>query len=88
MTATPASAPTLTGMSDGIIGKDDGIWTIVCRDCGGTCSGESLLAVIREREMLFHASGWPNGSNPRLCADCRLARGCHCHACEEERVEA
>lgn len=35
--------------------------------------------------LRFHPRGWPDGTNPRLCKQCRLARGCKCWRCEWER---
>ena len=81
----PKQLPTLPGCVDGVVGHDLTGWTVQCRDCGRTSTNEVVLLAIRERETRFHTRGWPDGSNPRLCRECRLNRGCHCQNCEEER---
>ena len=40
---------------------------------------------ITLRGARFHSGGWPDGTNPRLCRDCRLARGRDCRNCQHER---
>ena len=35
-----------------------------------------------------HNGGWGDGTSPRLCKPCRLARGCRCYGCESERQGA
>lgn len=80
-----AQLPTLPDMVDGIVGRDLLGVTLQCRDCGDTVTATRIWQAIRARAMHFHAIGWPDGTNPRLCRDCRLARGCRCERCEEER---
>ena len=46
---------------------------------------DALAAAITLRGARFHSGGWPDGTNPRLCRDCRLARGCDCRNCQHER---
>lgn len=79
----PDLTPTLPGYVNGIIGRDP--WRIQCQDCALISEDDHLiLALKRHGGMIFH-HGWPDGTNPRLCRACRLARGCHCDACERER---
>lgn len=73
--------PTLPGCVQGIVGMDP--WRVQCQTCGHITENESLFFAIRERAMTFHE--WPDGSNPRMCRDCRLARGCDCDPCKRER---
>ena len=83
--ATPAEArdtPTLPGCVDGIIGRDP--WVVVCRDCGATASGTWLYGLVAFEGFRFHARSWPDGTNPRLCRACRLARWCDCYGCRCE----
>ena len=80
-------APTLGGCVDGVICDDP--WTVACRDCGRTGTGKHvLLAILDGDDCRFHIGGWPDGTNPRLCRACRLARGCDCRLCRKERDEA
>lgn len=75
--------PTLPGMVDGIVGHDLLGWTVQCADCHDTVTAPKIWQAIQDRGMRFHP--WPDGTNPRLCRACRLARGCDCHGCECER---
>ena len=85
--ATPdelRAAPTLDDCVDGVICDDP--WTVACRDCGRTGTGKHvLLAILDGDDCRFHIGGWPDGTNPRLCRACRLARGCDCYGCQCER---
>lgn len=82
--ATPdKTAPSLPGWSDGLIGRDP--WVVVCRDCGTTASDNWLFRLVAMDGFHFHSAPWPDGTNPRLCRACRLARGCDCYGCEVER---
>lgn len=81
-----AQLPTLAGMVEGIVGHDLLGWTVQCRECGDTNThAVPLLAMSYPKNIRFHYGGWPDGTNPRLCRACRLARGCHCTGCGEER---
>lgn len=81
-----AQLPTLAGMVDGIVGRDLLGWTVQCRQCGDTATSPMMLTAMRGTKAIrFHHGGWPDGTNPRLCRACRLARGCHCYGCDEER---
>ena len=71
---TADQLPTLPGMVDGIVGHDLLGWTVQCRACGATSTAQTALAAITLRGARFHSGGWPDGTNPRLCADCRTAR--------------
>jgi len=73
--------PTLPNSVEGIVGE--GPWRVQCQECGVIGEHRILLHAIRSHELLFHE--WPDGANPRLCRDCRLARNCACHRCAEER---
>lgn len=75
--------PTLPGMVDGIVGRDLLGWTIQCRGCGRTSTARRVHDAMRELGAHFHK--WPDDTNPRLCRDCRLTRGCDCHRCKCER---
>ena len=92
-TATlPAQLPTLPDKVEGIVCLDP--FTIQCRGCGTTDTehtvrapkGKPHLTVMFSR-IRFHPTTWTTGDtdNPRLCAPCRLGRGCQCHACRDER---
>ena len=80
-----AQLPTLAGMVDGIVGRDLLGWTVQCRECGDTATDGWLFRLVGIQAIRFHRGGWPDGTNPRLCRACRLARGCHCTGCDEER---
>ena len=82
---TAHQLPTLPGMVDGVVGHDLLGWTVQCRSCGATSTHTNLLLAIRTAGMHFHNGGWDDGINPRLCRDCRLARGCDCWRCQEDR---
>lgn len=78
--------PTLPGMVDGIVGHDLLGWTIQCRECGKTDTSDWLLGLVSIKGFHFHNLAWPdNQPNVRLCRDCRLARGCDCEPCNDER---
>jgi len=68
------ATPGLPGHLDGILARDP--WTLICRDCGITSTARSILAAIELAglSLRFMGVGWPDGTNPRLCADCRTAR--------------
>lgn len=79
--------PTLPGMVDGIVGRDLLGWTVQCSQCGTTNTDPSLLIAMRGKTAIrFHYGAWDDGTNPRLCRDCRLGRGCDCQGCREERA--
>lgn len=83
-----AQQPTLPGHVDGVIANDLTGITIQCRGCGrtGTHPTSPIIAMNNAGRARFHGkTGWPDGTNPRLCQECRLARGCTCYHCEEER---
>ena len=80
-----AQLPTLAGMVDGIVGHDLLGWTVQCRQCGRIGRGATALLAILDGGIRFHFPAWPDGTNPRLCRTCRLARGCRCTSCDEER---
>ena len=78
--------PTLPGYMDGVVGHDLLGYTIQCRECGRSATHlQPRLAIINAGDCRFHRDGWPDGTNPRLCRACRLARECPCHDCECER---
>ena len=68
------ATPSLPGHLDGILARDP--WTLICRDCGITSTARSLVLAIdlAGLSLRFMGVGWPDGTNPRLCADCRTAR--------------
>ena len=82
--------PTAPGCVEGIISRDP--VRIQCQECGRIDSALSLglkrttpAAVIQASTIRFHPAGWGDKTDPRLCRVCRLARGCTCHRCTEER---
>ncbi len=88
--------PTVPGMVEGIISDRPRI--LQCQECGVTDDAASVgspqlglrkpVVVHLRSSLRFHSvQPWPDGrtDNPRLCRDCRLARGCHCQRCDEER---
>lgn len=80
----PEILPTLPGCVAGIVGQDP--WQVQCQECGHISEHKHLILAIRARELVFHP--WADGTNPRLCTDCRLARDCDCERCRGERAEA
>ena len=72
--------PTLAGMVDGIVGRDLLGWTVQCAECAAT----ETVTLLVQATIRFHRP-WSDGTNPRLCRACRLARGCHCYGCDEQR---
>ena len=81
-----AQLPTLPEMVDGIVGHDLLGWAVQCRECGRIGRGTTVLMAILDGGIRFHQ--WPDGTNPRLCRDCRQKRGCGCWTCSEERRHA
>lgn len=77
--------PTLPGVVDGIISIDPP--RLQCRGCGRIDEGKpgKMNLLIITSDIYFHGAGWPDGTNPRLCQTCRLARGCDCSRCDELR---
>ena len=87
--------PTLPGKAEGIVGLDP--IEIQCRGCGAVDNPDTLriardhpravALVILLSSIHFHARPWTTGhtDNPRLCKQCRQARGCRCEACSYER---
>ena len=82
---TTAQLPTLPEMVDGIVEHDLLGWAVQCRDCGRIGRGATVLMAILDGGIRFHLPAWPDGTNPRLCRDCRQKRGCGCWTCSEER---
>jgi hypothetical protein len=83
----------LDGGAPGIICRDP--YTVQCSECGATDDPDTLgvpqtgrtnpnLVLVLTR-IRFHSKGWDDGTNPRLCRPCRLARGCTCWSCDNER---
>ena len=70
--------PTLPGLIGGIVGDDVLGWTVQCRECGDTATHPKLVLAIMAGGMRFHHGDWPDGTNPRLCRDCRQKRGWSC----------
>ena len=60
-------------------------WTLQCRECGRLATGKTVMLAYLVAGMRFHYPAWPDGTNPRLCTDCRQKRGCGCWSCGEER---
>ena len=91
--ALPTILPSVTGVP-GIVGLDP--VRIQCQQCGVIDDPDTLgcrtahrnpsLAVVLS-DIRFHADLWSSGhtDNPRLCRDCRQARGCTCTSCSDER---
>lgn len=87
--------PTIPGTVNGIVSLDPRV--LQCQDCGAKDDADTvgLPETARKRpnlvhirsSMRFHVGGWDGDpdNNPRLCRDCRLARGCTCGSCEYER---
>lgn len=91
----PVIFPTVPGTVNGIVSLDPRI--LQCQECGATDDADSVgLSETGRRNpamvhilssMRFHPRPWSGGQtdNPRLCRDCRLARGCGCLMCADER---
>lgn len=89
----PARASDLLDDAPGIINRDP--YTVQCAQCGATDDPDTLGVPISGRRnpnlvlvlttIRFHAKGWDDGTNPRLCQQCRLARGCTCWSCAAAR---
>lgn len=75
--------PTLPVYLDGIVGFDLLGWTVQCSECATTATDGWLFRLVSMQGFRFHP--WPDGTNPRLCRNCRLARGCGCQSCTDER---
>ena len=87
--------PTVPGLVNGIISRDPR--QIQCQECGCIEDWETTggrpdrrvnPAMVHILSSLhFHTRTWTSGhaDNPRLCRDCRLARGCTCGNCADER---
>ena len=80
---TTAQLPTLPGHLEGVVEHTLVDWAVQCRECGRIGRGPRVLLAILDGGIRFHE--WPDGTNPRLCRDCRLSRGCSCWTCSEER---
>lgn len=46
-------------------------------------SGRIQIAALSH--IHFHWPPWPDGTNPRECQPCRMARGCACAECSWQR---
>lgn len=91
--ALPILQPTLPGKAEGVTCLDPP--TLQCQECGATATPASVEwtsggwdAVVLTSGLHFHVGGWPDGSNPRLCRPCRVARGCNCWSCTSARRTA
>ena len=80
---TTAQLPTLPGHVEGVVERTLVDWAVQCRECGRIGRGPRMLLAILDGGIRFHE--WPDGTNPRLCRDCRQIRGCACWTCSEER---
>ena len=80
---TTNQLPTLPGHVEGIVEHTLVDWAVQCRECGRIGRGRRVLLAILDGGIRFHQ--WPDGTNPRLCRDCRQTRGCGCWTCSEER---
>ena len=80
---TTAQLPTLPGHVEGVVEHTLVDWAVQCRECGRIGRGTRVLLAILDGGIRFHE--WPDGTNPRLCRDCRQTRGCNCWTCSEER---
>ena len=67
----PLLLPTLPGKVAGIVSEDPP--TVQCQDCAATQSGTWHRIIAGADGFHFHA-GWIDGTNPRLCRPCRIAR--------------
>lgn len=89
----PVIYPTVPGKVEGIISVDP--LRVQCQECGllgdaesvglRTSAVENTALVIILSGIHFHWPDWPDGTNPRLCRPCRLARGCTCSWCADDR---
>lgn len=79
----PAQLPTLPGFIDGWVGKGASGWAVQCRECGRIGRGRRAGLAVMDGGIRFHK--WPDGSNPRLCRECRQLRACNCLSCADER---
>lgn len=66
----PMLLPTLPGKVDGIVSEDPP--TVQCQDCAATKSGNWYQIIGGAEGFRFHQ--WSDGTNPRLCKPCRIAR--------------
>lgn len=92
----PLIHPTVPGSVEGIISLSPRV--IQCQECGVTDDPDTVGLPVTARKnaafvhvlssLHFHAAPWTTGhtDNPRLCRECRLARGCECGGCGRERV--
>lgn len=74
----PLIYPSVNGVP-GVISRDP--IRIQCQGCG-------RIEPLKTGNLLrFHAAPWTSGhtDNPRLCVACRIARGCICVWCADER---
>lgn len=91
----PVIFPTVAGCPSGIVSKFPRV--LQCQECGVTAdaatvglpeTGLAKPALVHIlSDLRFHSRPWTGGhtDNPRLCRVCRLARGCQCHGCRDER---
>jgi hypothetical protein len=94
----PVIFPTVPGCPNGIISREPRI--LQCQECGVTADAASVGLPESGRrnpalvhilsDLHFHTHPWPDGrtDNFRLCRACRLARGCECWNCRDERRDA
>ena len=75
--------PTLPGLIDGWVGQGPDGRAVQCRECGRIGRGRRAILAVMDGGIRFHA--WPDGSNPRLCRECRQSRACDCVSCADER---
>lgn len=87
----PLIYPAAPGYIEGIVSADPPI--LQCQECGemadrgslGIGEWGTLWHVTILSHMRFHFGGWTDGTNARLCRDCRQARRCDCISCRDER---
>lgn len=91
--------PTVPGQPEGVVEVSPG--AVQCQQCGRIDNPETLrivhdngrmfdgtpalAVVVQSSSIRFHTPAWPDGTNPRLCRPCRVAKGCRCESCWFER---
>lgn len=88
MSMLPIIYPSVTGVP-GVIESSRERVRVQCEECGIIATSTPGMRwpwnMLLWAGVKFHTGGWPDGTNPRLCTSCRLARGCECGWCAPER---
>ena len=88
--ALPLLLPSMVPGVEGVVSVDPPV--LQCQTCGVMADRQSvglstagLDLVAALSHIHFHCPPWPDGTNPRECRPCRLARGCACAECSWQR---